>query len=391
MRRLARAHNPSRVGSTTGHAKSTEHLDRATTPSSPSELPDQFSPRHLRNRLVQVAIVVIAGAIVIKVVPGLSNVASVFNHAKPVWLVVAGLLEVGSMLSYVVIFRGVFCPRMGRGMSFLIALSEQAANSLLPSGGVGGLALGGWALHRGGMSTGHIERRSVAFFFLTSAANVSALAVFGIAMGLGLFARSEPWTLTFLPAAVALLAIGAVLMFVRTRRNTSTDKPTRNANPWRLRLRAVEVTLQDGTREAVELLRTGDRAIIAGSVGYLGFDIGALAACFAAYGSVPALSALVVAYVIGQLGAEIPVPGGIGGLDVGLVGMFVVYGTSAALATAAVLSFHAFLLFIPAVTGSIAFVRLRQVLLTASEPAVVCRPLAADAQLARVSVQPRAN
>ena len=33
-----------------------------------------------------------------------------------------------------------------------------------------------------------------------------------------------------------------------------------------------------------------------------------------------------IAYLIGELGGLIPVPGGIGGIDAGLVGTFVLYG-----------------------------------------------------------------
>ena len=49
-------------------------------------------------------------------------------------------------------------------LNYQIGMSEQGANSILPAGGAGGLALGAWALNRGGMSAAHIGRRSVAFF-----------------------------------------------------------------------------------------------------------------------------------------------------------------------------------------------------------------------------------
>jgi len=57
-------------------------------------------------------------------------------------------------------------------------MAEQATNVLVPTGGAGGLALGAWALRRGGMSTEHIARRSFAFFVITSAPNF--LCVLGL-------------------------------------------------------------------------------------------------------------------------------------------------------------------------------------------------------------------
>ena len=61
---------------------------------------------------------------------------------------------------------------MSWGTSYKIAMAELGADSLLPVGGAGGLALGAWALRRGGMPADEIAHKSVAFFLLTSAPNV---------------------------------------------------------------------------------------------------------------------------------------------------------------------------------------------------------------------------
>ena len=63
-----------------------------------------------------------------------------------------------------------------------IGLSELAANSLFSVGGAGGLALGAWILRRGGLPAGYIARRTVAFFLLTSLANVGFLALGGLGL-----------------------------------------------------------------------------------------------------------------------------------------------------------------------------------------------------------------
>src|ERR1700720_4445755 len=120
------------------------------------EMLDQLSPRHLRRRLLQLAGVAIVITTVVLAAPGLGEVRARLAHASPGWLALAVGLELMSVLSYVLIFRAVFCPQMRWRFSSQIAMSELAANSLLPASGAGGLALGAWALRRGGMGVEQI-------------------------------------------------------------------------------------------------------------------------------------------------------------------------------------------------------------------------------------------
>jgi len=98
---------------------------------------------------IWVAVVVIA----INALPGLDEVRSRLAGVGFGWIVAVVLAEVGSCLGYLLAFRSTFCAGMSWRLSYDIAMAEQAANSLLPSGGAGGLALGVWALHEAGMST----------------------------------------------------------------------------------------------------------------------------------------------------------------------------------------------------------------------------------------------
>lgn len=122
------------------------------------ELPDELHPRHLRKRVRQLALAIGLVALAVAAMPGLGGVRHHFASAQPAWLLIGVAAEVASALSYVVVLRAVFCRRMPWGRSCQLGLSELAADSLLPAGGAGGLALGAWALHQGGMSTGHIAR-----------------------------------------------------------------------------------------------------------------------------------------------------------------------------------------------------------------------------------------
>lgn len=97
-----------------------------------------------------------------------------------------------------------------------------------------------------------------------------------------------------------------------------------------------------------------------GAVGYLWFDIGVLWACFQATGHTPPIAVIVLSYQIGYLANVLPIPGNIGVLEGSFVGMLVLYHVHATTATAAAVVYHAFALWIPALWGTVAFVRLRR-------------------------------
>jgi uncharacterized protein (TIRG00374 family) len=349
------------------------------TASPPAEsMPDNLSPRHLARRLLELAGLVAVVAVLILFGPDLGSLRHQLAHASPGWLIAACVLEVLSALSYVVIFRAVFCPRMSWRLSYQIGMAEQAANSLLPAGGAGGLALGVWALRRGGMSAEHIGRRTVAFFILTSLANFVTLIAFAFLFAVGILRGDRTPTVTYGFAIAAVLAIVITLMLPRlvarsAQRSIGSIQPVGRV---RAGARTVRDSIGNGVLDSVMLVRERPVGVLVGSFGYMGFDIAALGACFLALGHAPALGILVLAYLIGQLGGLLPIPGGIGGTEGGLIGTFALYHVPLATATAAVLAYRAIELWIPAVLGSVAFVRLRASLEHTKQPAVMCEPLA---------------
>ena len=88
--------------------------------------------------------------------------------------------------------------------------------------GTGGLALGAWARRRDGMSVENIGRKSVAFFFLTSLANVASVAAFAALYAVGVRVHDRNTALTYgfraaaLAATVIVLALPAVLTPVQS-------------------------------------------------------------------------------------------------------------------------------------------------------------------------------
>jgi uncharacterized membrane protein YbhN (UPF0104 family) len=211
----------------------------------------------------------------------------------------------------------------------------------------------------------------VAFFLLTSIANVLGVAILGIGLAIDVFPNHLSPALTLVPAAAAVLAIVGTLAIGRLAgRLHSRYQPSRAGSKRVAALGAIA----DGVNEALVLLREHDRQLIAGAIGYLAFDVMILWATFHAFGSSPDLAILWIAYLIGELGGLLPVPGGIGGVDLGLVGTFVLYGVGVTAATAAVLAYRTITLWVPALFGAVAFVSLRRTLRTEAHQLAACAP-----------------
>ncbi len=326
----------------------------------------------LRRRLIWLATLAILAVVLITVVPGLASLRSRLSQGDPWWIGAGAVLKVFSGLGYVAAFRSVFCRSMRWRTSAEIGFSELGANAVLPTGGAGGLALGAWALHRSGMPSGHIARRTVAFFVLTSLPNVLGVIIIGIGLAIGLFDGTTNPALTILPAAVATAAIVLVVGGARWAGRTAERRGADREKGSRLTL--LLRTLGGGIDEALALLRTRDPWLYVGLAGYLFFDVTVMWAMFHAFGSAPTPAIVWMGYLIGELGGLIPVPGGVGGVDLGLIGTYVLYGVSLTSATAAVVGYRAVALLVPMVLGAVAFTLLRRSLAREAVAISSCAP-----------------
>ena len=97
-----------------------------------------------------------------------------------------------------------------------------------------------------------------------------------------------------------------------------------------------------------------------GALAYLGCDIAALGAAFAASGRPLGIAPLTLGYLLGYLANLIPIPGGFGVLEGGLAGALIAYGASATQAAAAVIVYHAIAFWIPSLGGLAAYALLRR-------------------------------
>jgi uncharacterized membrane protein YbhN (UPF0104 family) len=323
---------------------------------SPEGLPGEFQTPVLRRRALQAIAAIGVLVAIVALAPGLGEVRDQLSDASPAWLALATLLEGLSFASYVLMFGPIFCTGLPRRRSWQIGGSELAMGSLVPASGASGLALGAWILHRGGMDGDRIARRSVAFFLIKSGVNFFAVVVIGTAMALGLGPDLSLW-LTAFPAAMAALALAAVVVISRLRAGEPADPEDSLGHRTIAATRRAVVT---GSAEALVILRSKDPRVLTGSIGYWAFDNAVLWATFHAFGLSPPLTVILIGYLIGQLGGLLPIPGGIGGIDGGLIGTLIVYGAPAAGTAAAVLGYRVILFWLPLILGGIAFATLRR-------------------------------
>src|SRR5215208_2871972 len=214
----------------------------------PELLPGELETRKLKRRVVTVAIALAVVGLIAAFAPGLGEVRDRLADAQPGWLALAVLLELCSCLSYVLMFKPIFCRRMTWRTSYELGMSELAAGSLVPASGAAGLALGAWALRKSGMSAEDIARRSVAFFVLKSGANFVAVAVLGVLMFAGVGPDLSP-LLTLLPALLAIATIGLVaIVGVLAARRAPRERGEQHG--WRRWLVLAVDALGEGVREA---------------------------------------------------------------------------------------------------------------------------------------------
>jgi uncharacterized protein (TIRG00374 family) len=348
-------------------------LDPANAANGPVTMPEEFEPRRLVKRTLQIVAVFVVVGLVLLLAPGLGQVRHLLTDARPEWVALAVAFEAMSCVSYVLLFRPIFCQSMPWRTSWEIGLAELGAGSIVPASGAGGLALGAWILSRGGMPAERIARRSVAFFLIKSSVNFIAVAVLGTVMALGLVGPELSLWLTAVPAAGALLVIAAVLVVPRLGPGAPVAP---DAGKLRKALREVRKALVVGTREAVELVRSRNLLVIVGALGYWAWDNAVLWATFHAFDYSPPITVILMGYLIGQLGGLLPLPGGLGGIDGGLIGTLIVYGVPAAATTAAVLTYRVILFWLPLLLGAVAFISLRKGLNQPDRPDLCVVPAA---------------
>ncbi len=283
------------------------------------------------------------------------------------WLAVALVLEALSFASYILLFRAVFVDassRIGWRVSYQITMAGLAATRLFASAGAGGIALTAWALARSGMDARTLASRMIAFMSLLYGVYMSTLVIDGLGLYFGVFEGPAPFAITVIPAifgasVIILFAAVAALPANFDRLVERWIGGTGLIGSIARRLATVPTAASRGIRTAIGLLRTRNPALL-GAIGWWGFDIATLWACFHAFGASPHKAVIVMAYFVGWIANTLPLPGGIGGVEGGMIGAFTAFGVDVQTAVVAVLAYRAFSFWLPTIPGIAAYVQLRR-------------------------------
>ncbi len=302
----------------------------------------------LRNGLIWTTVLLALLLGIGLAVPDLRSVLDRAAGANWVWIAGGVGLEVLSCLGYLAVVRMVL-PRGPKRDLQRLAWAEQAFGAVVPVGGAGGLAVGAWAMRAWGESWSRIANRSAVIFLLTSAINAVVLAAAGLGILAGVGGGGLGFVYGLAPAAGSLAAIAFFALLPRFRRDREPRGKVGRA------LTATSDWVHDTESTA---LRPNWRMV--GAFAYLLCDIAVLWACLRAVGVSAPILPLIVGYQVGYLSNLIPIPGGVGVLEGGLLGALLLYGLPAAPTAAAVILYHAIALWVPTLGGTYGFLRLRK-------------------------------
>jgi uncharacterized protein (TIRG00374 family) len=327
-----------------------------------------LSPRKLALLVGASALLVVGAVVIAPAVAGLPDVWQRIAHGDMWWLGFAVVLEALSFVGHIILFRAVSLDgggRIGMRASTEITLAGHMATRLFAAGGAGGIALTAWAMRKAGMDRRDVAARMTTFLVLLYVVYMAAMIFGGLGLYLGIIPGGGSFAITVVPAIFALILFALFLAMTLLSGDTERRLAHWAAGSGRFaRIIAKAVTIPasaaSGVRMALRLARDRELGLL-GAVAWWGFDLATLWACFHAYGyDPPPVSVIVMAYFVGMLGNTLPLPGGIGGVDGGMIGAFVAFHYGFNEASLAVITYRAFAFWLPTVPGAIAYFQLRR-------------------------------
>jgi uncharacterized membrane protein YbhN (UPF0104 family) len=300
--------------------------------------------------LAGTAVLLVASVIVLA--PAFADLPEIWDRLSSGdarWLALAFVFEILSFLGHIVLFSAVSKDggsRIGLWASTQINLAGHAATRLFASAGAGGIALTAWAMRRSGMERTDVASRMVTFLVLLYGVYMGALVVGGLGLYSGLLPGGGSFAITVVPAIFGAAVILAALA-------------ARRVAPGESRVRRIMGPVAQGVADALRLIRSGN-AGLAGALMWWGFDIAVLWASFEAFGAAPPFAVIAVAFFVGMLANTLPLPGGVGGVDGGMVAALIAFGVEPELALISVLAYRGFAFWLPIPIGAVAYVGLRR-------------------------------
>jgi uncharacterized protein (TIRG00374 family) len=342
----------------------------------PEDDEDEGAPPRLqltgRSLLIFIGFLAASLAALYYLLPQLAGLQDTWHRIEdgsPWWMLLGLLFTFGMFVGYVMQFRGVFGraetrQRIDWRESYQITMAGLAASRIFAAGGAGGLVLMAWALRRAGMRRREVADKTLSFLILTYFPYVTAVIVCGLGLRLGIFAGPDPFGLTVVPVilAVIALAIGLSIALVPTDLQRRVGHVIESRSTFARiaqKLAHLPASASAGMRDAIAHVRTRDPALL-GAVLFWASQILVLWAAFHAFGDPPPWAVLIQAFFVGMLGNLLPMPGGVGGVEGGMIGALVAFDVDGGLAVVAVLVYRAFTFWLPLIPGVIAYFQLRK-------------------------------
>jgi uncharacterized protein (TIRG00374 family) len=339
---------------------------RADEEAEPSFFAD---PKRLLQTFFVVILLVVAIYVLFPRVVGLEGALDRIGDGNPLWIALGIVFNLAAFAAYVALFRGVIGENVVHlrwNESYQITMAGLAATRLFSAGGAGGIILTYWALRKAGMERRRAICRMVAFLVLLYSVYMVALILFGVLLRTGVLSGEAPLSGTVIPAALSAVVIVVFLLMAllpedierRIERHTSG-----RFGAIAQRLATAPATLAQGTRTAIAFVRHPSSGALAvgGAIGFWAANIGILWASFHAFDVSVPLGVVIQGFFLGMLANLIPfAPGGVGAVDAGMIGAFVLFGLPSTEVFAAVLTYRVIAFWLPIPPGIIAFFQLRQ-------------------------------
>lgn len=333
-----------------------------------AELP-LFTRRRAAQTSLLVLILLIGIYFLFPKLVGLGDALSKLSEADLVWIAIAIGFNVAAIGTYVALFKAVVggdALRLRWAETYEINMAGVAATRFFSAGGAGGIALTYWALRKAGMERRDVARRMVAFLGLQYVFYPLAVIVFGVLLRTGVLPGKDSVELTIIPAAIAGVALlaGVLIMLVpsdlarRVRRFSDHER----LEAFAVSAAKVPATVGEGFRFALELLWHPSRGGLAvfGAAGYWAANIGILWASFKAFGVHVPIAVVIQGFFLGMVGNLFPLaPGGVGAVDAGMIGAFVLFGLPEETVFPAILVYRVVAFWLPIPPGIVAFFQLR--------------------------------
>jgi uncharacterized protein (TIRG00374 family) len=342
-----------------------------------AELP-AFTPRRLAQTAVLVLVLLVGIYFLFPKLVGLGDALGRLEDAEPIWIAIAIAFNVVAFATYIALFKAVVggdALRLTWRETYEINMAGVAATLLFSAGGAGGIVLTYWALRRAGMAAREVGRRMVAFIGLHYAFYPIALILFGVLLRTGVMNGKGNVELTIIPAGVAglLLIVGVLITLIPSdlEARLAPYAQGERSKHWLELLGKVPATIGDGMRFALSLFAhpsTGGLAVL-GAAGFWAANIGILWASFHAFGVHVPLAVVVQGFFLGMVANLFPLaPAGVGAVDAGMIGAFVLFGIPEVTVFPAILIYRLIAFWMPIPFGVVAFFQLRNTVHRWEEP-----------------------